>query len=240
MTTPLQIIMASMKDAGFLGSGESPSDEDVNDAFNKLNWMIDEWSQQRTAVFHLVEKVVTTTGSSTYTVGPGGQFDMARRPSAVHSAVWRQTPGGGTPMDFPLDVIDAYQDYQRVTAKLANGPPQLVFLDTNWPTGTLYVWPVPPASIYQLRLLFSMVLSQFTSLVEEISLPPAYESAINWNLAKRLLPSVGEVQPNPLVVAMAKSSFSLIQRTNAQPRRLRMPFGIPRRGSYNGYTGTWT
>lgn len=239
MTTPLDIIKQSMKDAGFLSVGETPQDEDVNDVFRKLNWMISEWSQQRTLVYHLVEHEIMSTGASTYTVGPGGDIDMAVRPSEIASAVYRLYPVSGYPTDVPMDVLQAYEDFQLIPVKSITAPPRAVFLDTGWPLGTIHVWPVPPANQYGMRFLFKMVLEGFTSLYDTINLPPIYESAMNWNLAKRISPMTGEAGVNPVIALEAKNSLALLRANNAQIRRLRMPAGVVKRGYFDYITGLW-
>lgn len=239
MTTPLDIIKQSMKDAGFLSQGETPTAEDVNDVFQKLNWMISEWSQSKVMVYHLVEKTIMANGSRTYTIGPGGDIDFAVRPNEIDSAVYRISPAGGYPTDVPMDVIRAFEDYQTISVKNISAPPRVVFLDTGWPLGTIYVWPVPQAGQYELKFLFKMVLSGFTSLYETISLPPMYESAMNWNLAKRIAPMTGEQGANPIIAAEAASTLRSLKRVNNQLRRLRMPAGIPKRGYFDAMIGLW-
>ena len=239
MTTPLDIIKLSMRDAQLIGVGETPQAEDINDAFRKLNWMMGEWAQQRWIVYHLVEKVVTSNGTPNYTVGPGGDINMSPRPASIQSAVLEQTPVTGIPVVYPLEVLQAYEDYLRISAKSLPGPSTVVFLDTAWPTGTIKVWPVSQAGIYYLRFLFLAPLSQFSSLNETINLPPMYESALNWNLALRLAPMTGEAQVNSVVAAEAKSSLRIIRNVNAQIRRLKMPRGVIRGAWYDVMSGTW-
>lgn len=239
MTTPLQIITQSMKDCGFLGVGETPSAEDVNDAFTKLNWMLAEWRQKRGVVFHLLEKTFPFTGGGSCTIGPGGDIDVAARPAKIDSAVMRQNYLTGTPVDFSLSIYQAYEDWQRISVKNVSGPPRVLFLDTAWPLGTIHLWPIPTANLYQLRVLVKAQLEAFTSLTQEILFPPEYESALNWNLALRISPMTGEKAVNPVVAAEAKNSLRLILNVNAQTRRLYMPAGIPARRAYDPISGMW-
>lgn len=239
MTTPLEIIYQSLKDCGFIGVGETPSDEDVNDAFRKLNWMMAEWRQKRGMVFHLVEKVLDLTGAQSYTLGPGGDIDVRLRPNKIDNAIIRQNFLTGTPVDFSLSILEAYEDWQQISVKENTGPPTLLFYDTGWPVGRIFIWPIAQANQYQLRILIKEELQQFTSLTEQINLPPEYESALNWNLALRCTPMTGDLKVDPVVAAEAKASRALILSSNAQTRRLYMPAGIPNRGWYNPISGMW-
>lgn len=239
MTTPLEIITQSMKDAGFLGVGETPSAEDVNDAFRKLNWMLAEWRQKRGAVYHLVEHSYNLTGAGSLTIGPGGDINVAQRPNKIDSAVVRQNYLGGSPVDFSLSIFQAYEDWLKISVKEVNGPPAVLFLDTAWPLGTIRLWPKPTANLYQLRLLIKAELQEFATLTETVNFPPEYESALNWNLALRISPMTGDKAVNPVIAAEAKNSLRLILNVNAQTRRLAMPAGIPQRGWYNPISGMW-
>lgn len=240
MTTPLEIIYQSLKDCGFTGDGETPSDENVNDAFRKLQWMLAEWRQKRGMVYHLVEKTLVMDGAQSYTIGPGAQIDVAQRPNKIDSAVIRQTFVTGSPVDFGVNILQAFEDWQQISVKENSGPPSVIFYDTGWPEGRIYVWPKPQANMYQLRILIKAELESFTSLTQEIVLPPEYESALNWNLALRCTPMTGDLKVDPVVAAEAKASRALILNVNAQTRRLRMPSGIPNRGWYNPISGMWT
>lgn len=238
MTTALEIITQSMKDVGFLGTGETPQSIDVNDALRKLNWMLAEWAQRRSLVYHLVESTEILSGAQSYTIGPASDIALSVRPGKIDSAVVRQNHSAGTPIDYRLTILQAFEDYQQISSKTLTGPPAVLFLDTAWPVGRLYVWPLG-GSEYQLRLLTKAVLTGFTNLTDTVLLPPEYESAINWNLALRLAPMTGEMGVNPVVAAEAKASLRLIMNINAQTRRLGMPAGIPNRGRFNALSGVW-
>ena len=240
MTTPLEIIYQSLKDCGFTGDGETPLDVNVNDAFRKLNWMLAEWRQRRGMVFHLLEKTLVLTGAQSYTIGPVGQIAITQRPSKIDSAIVRQGFTSGNTVDFKVSILQAFEDWQQVAAKNVSGPPNVLFYDTAWPEGRIYLWPIPLANQYELRVLVKAELEGFTSLTQEVQLPPEYESALNWNLALRCTPMTGDLKVDPVVAAEAKASRALIMNVNAQTRRLGMPIGIPNRGKFNPLAGFGT
>ena len=96
MTTPLDIITAALKDIGVLGVGQTPLAEDVQDAFQKLNWMIGQWNRKRYLIYSLLDVVATCTGQDSYTFGPGGDFDVPTRPDRLEGGFFRQLYTGGT------------------------------------------------------------------------------------------------------------------------------------------------
>jgi hypothetical protein len=75
MTQPIDIISRALKDIGALEAGETPAPADAQDAFDMLNDMLDQWSNESMMVFYKTEIIFTLTGGQTqYTIGPGGQI----------------------------------------------------------------------------------------------------------------------------------------------------------------------
>ena len=75
MAQPIDIISRAMKDIGALASGETPAPDEAQDAFDMLNDMIDQWSNEDMMVFYKTEIVYPITpGQTQYTIGPGGQI----------------------------------------------------------------------------------------------------------------------------------------------------------------------
>ena len=75
MTQPIDIISRALKDIGALEAGETPAPADAQDAFDMLNDMLDQWSNEQMMVFYKTEIVYTlTAGQTQYTIGPGGQI----------------------------------------------------------------------------------------------------------------------------------------------------------------------
>ena len=52
MAQPIDIISRAMKDIGALASGETPTPEEAQDAFDMLNDMIDQWSNEDMMIFY--------------------------------------------------------------------------------------------------------------------------------------------------------------------------------------------
>ena len=51
MTTPYDIVSRALKDIGALEAGESPSADAAQDAFDMLNDLIDQWSNEEMMVY---------------------------------------------------------------------------------------------------------------------------------------------------------------------------------------------
>ena len=76
MSTPNDIIASALSDIGALSPGE-PIDPNLgNDAFNTLNDLIDQWSNQRLMIPYITEIIHPLTPSVyTYTIGPTGSIN---------------------------------------------------------------------------------------------------------------------------------------------------------------------
>jgi hypothetical protein len=234
--TPLDIITLALKKAGVVGVGQTPEAEDTNDAFTDLNMMLGQWSRRRWLVFHLVDVAKVSTGAASYTVGPGGDFNVAR-PDRIESAYVRslQQAAPNRP-DYPLSVMTSMEDYAAVGLKSIVGFPRMVFLDSGFPTGTLYPWPIPTTGLYEIHLLFKADLAGFAALTDDVNLPPEYQEAIVYNLVVRLYASYPTLTPNPVTVALAKSSLNTVRNSNVQIATLKLPDDLVRGGAYNVYT----
>ena len=72
MAQPIDIISRAMKDIGALASGETPAPEEAQDAFDMLNDMIDQWSNEDMMIFYKTEIVYPITpGQTQYTIEIG-------------------------------------------------------------------------------------------------------------------------------------------------------------------------
>ena len=74
MTAPIDIISRALKDIGALEAGETPTPESAQDAFEMLNDLIDQWSNEDMMTFYKTEIIFpVVNGQTQYTIGPGGQ-----------------------------------------------------------------------------------------------------------------------------------------------------------------------
>ena len=239
-TTPLDIITQSLKKAGVLGVGQTPLAEDTNDAYNDLQDMLGQWQRKRWLIWHLVDYAYASTGALSYTVGPGGNFNINPRPDRIESAFFRQIINESIPnqIDYPLDIIEAREDYNRISLKQLTSFPQYLFYDSAFPTGIAYPWPLLQANLYELHLTVKETLAQFTSLNEIIVLPLEYMAALKFNLAIRLRQAYS-LPSDPILIGLAKDSLNVIRNANFQVGRLTIPVELQRGGIYNVYSDSF-
>lgn len=233
-TTPQKLINLALKKIGVLAAAQTPLADDIDDAFSELNLMLGEWTSQRWLVYHLITASIQSTGAESYTIGPGGEIPLANRPNNIESAFFRQINISPLAPDYPLQIIAAREDYNRIRLKSLTAFPQYLFYDSGYPLGTLYPWPLPQANLYELFVSYKDILSSVESTDLEMKLPAQYYAAILYNLALRLRPSY-QLPMDPVVAALAQSTLAVVRNGNAQIPRLVMPQRLVGHGVYNIY-----
>lgn len=239
-TTIGDLCQQMLRECGAFGLGQRPSSDDVNEAWARTQWMLQQWERKRWLVPHLVNLAKVSTGATSYSVGPGGDFDTGAnsvRPERVESAFVRQLQSSIlTEIDYTLGILQSREDYDKITLKtLQAGPGEAVWLDTAWPLGQVYVWPVPQASIYEIHIsVRDQLPNQWTTLATNVTLPYEYYAAILYNGALRLRSryQLSTFAGDPLP-GMARDALATVRGPNTQIAKLRMPSTIRRRGLYN-------
>lgn len=240
-TTAGDLCIAACKESGGVGVGQTPGAEDINDAWSRLQWMLQQWERKRWLVYHLVELQINSTGALTYTVGPGGDFDTGPAGTSVRPAklefarLVQITSPSPNQVYYPLRVLQSYEDYAKIALPTLMSFPGCCFLDTGWPLATLRLYPVAQANIYAINLgVLAQLPPKFGTLATKISLPYEYYSAILYNLALRMrsrwqIPTF----PGDPLPGQAKNALNVIRGANTQIAALGMPTQLTRPGLYN-------
>jgi len=244
MATPLdaftvqQMISLALKDAGVIGVGQTALAEDNNDALTRLNMIMAQWARKRFLVYQLVNLVKASTGAETYSVGPGQDFDIAVRPDRLENGCFFRQLIQSSPnqVDYPLELLESWEDYNRVVLKQLQTFPMYVFYDPGYPNATVRFWPVPQASIYEMHILVKgSILTQFANLATKFGLPNEYFLALELTLAENLRTAY-RLPADPALSARAKEAREVVRGANTALARLRMPPEMVRPGIYNPYS----
>lgn len=237
MATPLQLCNLSLKTAGVLGVGQTAQAEDINDSFTILNYMLSAWQRQRWLIWHLVDLSVVSTGALNYSIGPApADIVFAQRPDRIEGGFFRQlNTGPVNPVDYPLEIIESRTTYNLIALKNLTSFATYCFYDPAYPTGLLYPWPLMQSAIWEMHISVKTLLSQFTSLTQDINLPLEYEDAILYNLARRLRVAY-RLGADPELNDLAKVALNTLRKANTQIGRLTMPNSLVRPGIYNPYS----
>lgn len=238
-TSANDLVTEAYKEAGALGIGQSLSPEDINDGLTRLQWMLQEWGRKRWVVYCLTTYNLVSTGALSYSVGPGGNMDTGAgtmRPPKIESAFLRQlTQSQPNQIDYPLEILQAKEDYNRIALKSLMSFPTSVYYDPQWPLGQLYAWPVPQANIYGLFATFYTPLPvKFATGASLFAIPYEYYNAMLYNLALRLRAKLGIPSfPGDMVPGLAKDGLNLVRGANTQIARLSTADVAQPRGRYN-------
>jgi len=232
-TTPSDLITQALKIANVIGVGQTPNATDTNDCFNQLNMMLAQWQRRRYMVYNLVTVSKVATGQVSYTIGTGGDFNITR-PVKLESAFFRMQYGSPLPVDYPLEVLRANEDYNRISIKNLNAFPQYIYYNTGYPLGTIYVWPVPNNQ-YQIFLSVMTQLEGFQTINDVVTMPPEYLAAMQWNLSRIICVMYG-LPITPELTGYAEASMRIIEEVNSQIPLLHMPVALRgKSGAYNIY-----
>jgi len=235
--TPYDIIQNALEDIGAFGEGQQLPASDVNRAYLRLQWMLAQWQRKRWLIWHLVDLSVVSTGAQSYTIGPSpSDIVTVTRPDKLESAFLRQiTQSQPNQIDYPLELLPSWEDYSRIALKSLTSFPSYIFLDSSYPQGKLYPWPLPQAAIYEVHVQVKEILNQFTGLTESLTLPEEYYPAMEYSLALRMAPTYG-MPVSQDVRALARDAMNVLRVSNAQIARLVMPPDVVRPGIYNPYS----
>lgn len=235
--TFLDLIKRSMRSAGLLQAGESPSAEDTDDVALILNAMLDAWAIDELYVYnHTVDSYALTANQQQYDVGPTATapFNITRpaRVEVANLKITSQSPN----VEIPLEILDD-DGWMRIPVKSITGTyPTKLYYSPSYPNGSLNFWPIPTSGLSVVLELWNQ-FSQFTDYTTAFSFPPGYFEAMYLNGAVRLsTPEYGiEVVPASLQ-RLANEARSRIQAVNASPPPQLLPdFGTQGVRQQQGY-----
>jgi hypothetical protein len=223
------LISQSAMTQGIIAQGQTLTGQQASDALYILQALVDRWNSTDTMLYtQQIETKVLTSGQQVYTVGPGGNIPVTYRPTKLQSAHLRNTQV--TPnTDSRMAILGAVEWSHVIAKSITTQIPYYVYYDAQYPLANLYVYPVPTAS-NTIVLNFYASLNADMTLDTVESLPPAYRSALYWNLAVALAPSYG-LEPSPTVLQQATASVLAIQQSNFLPER--MEFDLDSYGLYS-------
>lgn len=206
MTTARDIIESALRKIHVLGVGSSLSGEEADQALDALNTMIASLSVEGMMIYaETIESFSLVSGTSTYTIGTGGDFNTSR-PTVIKSA----TVNLGDD-DIRLSLIDFIQ-YSSIPDKTNGGDPTALYYDANYSLGNIKVWPVP-ISNGTLTLYSEKPLTEFTDLNTDFAMPPEYKRHLIYALAVELGPEY-EREPSPTIIRIANQSKRAIKAQN--------------------------
>lgn len=202
------IIKRSMRLLSILGDSEEPTDSEAEDGLNALNAMLDAWALEKLMVYQILqENFPWPAATASRTIGSAGNFNTTR-PIKIEGGFTRDSSNN----DYPFRVIER-EAFDALELKSQPAfTPDFLFYDPGYSLGTIYLYGVPSGSL-TLFINSRLQFSQATSLTAQLSLPPGYKRAIEYNLAVEYAPEFNKPVP-PSVEKIAVQSKRAIKGVN--------------------------
>lgn len=228
MTTIRELLTSAFRKAGVLSLNQTPSASMINDALSALNNLLDSWSNDSSfIVARAWETFPIVSSQSTYTIGPGGDFNTSRPLNICGSYVRLGT------VDYPVVTIDDEIYTTQIMIKNITGIPEWLSYDNGFPIGKIRLFPVPSAA-YQLFILSEKPISDF-GLDDDVTLAPGWKRAIIFNMADEICGDYGQETPDT-VLRTAQKSLSLIRKQIMRQRSMdAYPQGVSVNNIYTGW-----
>ncbi len=193
------LIKAALRSIGAIATGETPTDAEMQDGLEALQFMFRSWSAKNIRLYYTEQDTVSLSGTETYTIGDGGTINTVR-PSSIRGA--RISNG-------IVKIIDEAM-YRHQRASQSVGTVEYLWYNPEYPLGILNFWPLDSETVYLDSL---KELTDPTDLTSSVAFPTEYDDAIKWNLAVRLAPEYGK-EASPTIVALAISTLSALETRN--------------------------
>lgn len=224
-TSALEIITGAFDTCGIVAPGQTLQPAQANGALGRLNRMMGQLKLQPLSQPVIARDVFPLTAgrggpSNPYTIGPGGDFNVARpiRLSGAGLLLVQATPA--TTVEIPRFVLtDA--GYQAIPIKdLGDTLFTYVYYKPTYASdrGSVYLYPVPTIATNSLVLYRAEPLTSFATLSTSYDLPDGCAEALEYNLARRLLTPFGIVDAAVIadVLEMARTSLANFKRANTK------------------------
>ena len=239
--TATDVIKSALRLCGVIAKSEVPTADEMQDALQALNLMLEQWSARRLIVRGTTQfSNALTAGQVNYTIGVGGNFNTAK-PITITSGFIVDSSGVSTGLD-----IVSQEEYDSYTDRfISSSRPVALCYDAGAAqqavqTGTLRFYPTPDTTPYMVGMQLQAALTDFAALTDSVTFEAKYGEAMKYELAKRLWREYREAdKPIPGdILVMADKAMCVIEKTNHELPRAAMEVP-PRKSIFNIYTGDY-
>lgn len=243
--TGREFCQQALRLVNILDAVETIDAEQLRDTFQILGDVVEELSINRQLIYRVVRTVFTlTSGQASYTIGPGGQFNVPR-------PLWIDNVGvipniSQTPvLETPIGPMLTMDQYAAIPVKTIAGPfPTMAFYDYEYDPSLLVglanvkVYPVPNTSTARLVLYLPTPIPAFGTYGEDYTFPPGYRRLIKYKLAAEMCGFYERAVPQRVEKTLMKAERD-VKAANFRPQDAqfdRRLVGRSRVGGYNIYT----
>lgn len=178
-------IKGALRKLSVLGSGVTPSAQQVSDANEALNAMLKTFQADGMPIWAIKEYTFTvTSGTSSYNIGTGQTINTPA-PLKVIQAL--RTQSGGT--NIPMNIYTHYNF--DLLPNNASGTPVNLYYQPLSTYGTIRIWPSPQESTTTITLVYQRPFEDMVSATDDFDFPSYWMEAVIYGLAWRLSPEYG-------------------------------------------------
>ena len=226
----VDLVTKALRDIGVKSRGVTLSPDDLQETFEELNEMLDDWSADNLAIFQIThEDLSLSLAQAEYSIGSGGNFNTVR-PESIEGCYIRDANG----TDYWLDPMTDRQ-YRELAVKDVSARPTRFYYEKSHPLGRFYFDSVRiTTETFHLDSL--KPLTQFADINATVDLPSGYKTMLRKNLAVRRAPAYNKT-PSPILLAEADASMNKIKTRNRRPGLLQVDRGLQRGRPYDINTG---
>jgi hypothetical protein len=219
MSVVSTMILRSMRMIGEKARGATLDSSEQTECLAEFNTFLDACAVERLLCYTVQQdSLALSVSTSTYSIGPGGAFNVTRPTRIVDPCYVRDSAG----QDYPLRVVDSVV-YGRIGDKSSVGTrPEYLYYDAGLSatsTATLYLYP-PPSESLTLFIASWKQLGSVSTLSHNIALPPGYQLFLESNFAVHL--AAGQVPISAELGRIARDSKIAIKSLNLPSVVMRM------------------
>ena len=238
--TGAQLCTDALKELEVLAENETLGGTALGFCLRRLQGLIDSWKLEALTMAVTVRSVFNlVAGTSSYTIGAGAVFNVAR-PAQIDNAAVILDPSASTPVEIPLEVLTDQRYQQWAMKGLTSTVPTAIYYDHDYDAsgfGHILVLPVPSSSTPDLVLYLATALTGFADATTTYRMAPGYYEALLYNLAIRLAKSYGAEISQDLRIA-ADQALSRVKNANLRPVELSIDPVLTLPRASNIYSGT--
>lgn len=215
--TVLDIITQSMFDLGLLQEGEVPTADQAQIGLDAGNEWLDSLADDFLTVYAIARSTWTLTAATSYTVGTGGDVNIARPVNAQAIENIGYINSNFTPaIETQLGPCLTEDAYALIPIKTYTNPyPTNFYYSPTWPLGTLKPWPVPSASLLTGVLYTRTAITEFSALTDVVSVPPGYRRFFRARFALEVA-SAYAAEPSAALIKKATEAERSIKTANVR------------------------
>ena len=212
----LDLLTSSFRLAGVLHEGQGPSDDLIDNGLLSFNGLLEAWNIENLTVYQVERHEYTlTVGKQDYQIGNDSGYEFhAPRPAKIERAGFIWIGDNSSPQELPVRILSAAEWRDEQSKKVPSMLVDKLYYEPAMPNGVIHVWPVPSFA-NKLALYTWHALPSVADETVDLSLPPAFSSALRYNLADQFIDEFNR-PPRPNISTKAAFTKAAIQALNAQ------------------------